>query len=106
MKTKNTKAKSTYGTGSIYYVESRQRYAGAVTLDINGTKKRKTVYGKTKSEVRSKMLELQVQAKAGNLIEKDCTTIYQLADKMIEEQLALNEIKQSSYDARLKRSKS
>lgn len=99
MRPKSTK--SNYGNGSIFFVESRQRYAGSVFLDINGNKKRKTVYGKTKSKVRHKLLELQIQAQAGELIENDCTTIYQLANKIIDEQLALNEIKQNSYDRKV-----
>ena len=99
MKSKNTN--NNYGNGSIFYVESRQRYAGSVILNINGNKKRKTVYGKTKREVRNKLLELQIQAQSGELMEKDCTTIYQLANAIIDEQLALNEIKQNSYDRKV-----
>ena len=37
-------------------------------------------------------------AKAGLFDEVDNTTIYELAEKLIEEQFALNEIKQTSYD--------
>lgn len=46
------------------------------------------------------MLELRIQAKAGNLdkVKKDKTTIYELCDKIIEEQFSLNEIRQSSYE--------
>lgn len=101
MKSNNTQSKTTHGSGSIYFVESRQRYAGAVILTINGKKKRKTVYGKTKSEVRDKILDLQIKAKTGQIIEKDSTTFYQLANNIIGEQLALNEIKQSSYERKV-----
>ena len=101
--TKSTKPKSKckkldYGDGSIYYVESRKCYAGQITLDISGKKKRKTAYGKTERIVKNKLLEYRIQAKAGLFDEVDNTTIYELAEKLIEEQFALNEIKQTSYD--------
>lgn len=95
------KVKLDYGEGSIYYVKSRNRYAGQANIEIYGKIERRTVYGKTDREVRSKLIELQIQAKAGNLEPKkkpQIVTIYSLAEKMIEDQLALNEIRQSSYD--------
>lgn len=103
MKAKDTsiKKKLPYGDGSIYYVKSRQRYAGQAFLIIDGEKTRRTVYGKTERDVKNKIKELQIQALAGNLHKKKRQkplTIYDLADKMIEEQLALNEIRQSSYE--------
>ncbi len=103
IKTKSTKSKSkskklNFGDGSIYYVESRNCYAGQITLEINGEKKRKTVYGKTQKIVKDKLLEYRIQEKAGSFVEKDRTTIFQLGERMIDEQFALNEIRQSSYD--------
>ena len=44
------------------------------------------------------MFEYRIQAKAGFFDEPDNTTVYELAEKMIEEQFSLNEIKQTSYD--------
>ena len=101
--TKSTKSKSKckkldYGDGSIYYVESRKCYAGQITLDISGKKKRKTAYGKTERIVKNKLLEYRIQTKAGLFDEVDNTAIYEIAEKMIEEQFAPNEIKQTSYD--------
>ena len=99
--TKNKRMKLPHGDGSIYFIESRNRYAGQVTLTIDGDKLRKTVYGKTEKEVKDKIRELHIQAQAGNLHnpkKPKPMTIYDLADKMIEEQLMLNEIRQSSYD--------
>nr|WP_316616977.1 site-specific integrase [uncultured Ruminococcus sp.] len=100
-KDKKPKLKLDYGEGSIYYVKSRNRYAGQVNLMIEGQSERRTVYGKTERDVKNKLLELQVQAKAGTLEPKkkpQIVTIYDLAEKMIEAQLALNQIRQSSYD--------
>ena len=89
---KDTKKKQTYGNGSIYFVESRHRFAGQVYLTIDGEKERRTVYGKTKKIVKDKMRELQIQALAGNLEKRnrnkvEIKTIHQLAEKMIEEQV-------------------
>ncbi len=98
---KRKKIKLEHGNGSIYFVESRNRYAGQVTLLINNKKVRKTAYGKTDREVKNKLRELQIQALAGNLDTEDkekAITVYELAEKLIDEQLALNEIRQSSYD--------
>ena len=98
------KVKLDYGEGSIYYVKSRNRYAGQVNLIIEGQPERRTVYGKTEREVKNKLIELQVQAKAGNLEPKkkpQIVTIYDFAEKMIGDQLALNEIRQSSYDRKM-----
>lgn len=103
--TKNKKRKKlSYGDGSIYYIESRNRYSGQIYLMIDGNRVRKTVYGKTERETRNKLRELQIQAMAGNLNsanEPVIPTIYDYAEKMMDEQLALNEIRQSSYDRKM-----
>ena len=102
--TKKVKKKLQYGNGSIYFVEKRNRFAGQITLLIDGEKVRKTVYGKTEKIVKDKLRELQIQALAGNLHnEKKPTipTIYDYAEKMMDEQLSLNEIRQSSYDRKM-----
>ena len=107
IKTKDSKSKKItlpYGDGSIYFVEKRNRYAGQIQLLIDDERVRKTVYGKTEREVRNKLKELQIQALAGNLhIDKKpkIPTIFQYAEKMMDEQLALNEIRQSSYDRKM-----
>ena len=107
IKTKTTKSKKItlpYGDGSIYFVEKRKRYAGQINLKIGDERLRKTVYGKTEREVRNKLKELQIQALAGNLHndkKPKIPTIFQYAEKMMDEQLALNEIRQSSYDRKM-----
>ena len=93
-----------YGDGSIYFVEKRNRYAGQINLTIDGKRVRKTVYGKTERETRNKLKELQIQALAGNLHSSNkpsIPTIYDYAEKMMDEQLSLNEIRQSSYDRKM-----
>lgn len=107
IKTKDTKSKKItlpYGDGSIYFVEKRNRYAGQIQLLIDDERVRKTVYGKTEREVRNKLKELQIQALAGNLHndkKPKIPTIHEYAEKMMDEQLALNDIRQSSYDRKM-----
>ena len=107
MKTKDKKSKKIalpYGDGSIYFVEKRNRYAGQIQLLIDGARIRKTVYGKTEREARNKLKELQIQALAGNLHNNKkpkISTIQEYSEKMMDEQLALNDIRQSSYDRKM-----
>lgn len=107
IKTKDTKSKKItlpYGEGSIYFAPKRNRYVGQIQLLIDGERVRKTVYGKTEREVRNKLKEHQIQALAGNLHndkKPKIPTIFQYAEKMMDEQLALNEIRQSSYDRKM-----
>lgn len=101
MKQKSNKRRPK-GTGSIYYLESRKRYAGQITVDAgNGKQKTKTVYGRTKTEVSDRLKEIERKSLCGEYIEKENTEFYAYAEKMIEEQLALNEIRQSSYDRKM-----
>ena len=79
--TKNKKRRPK-GTGSIYYVASRKRYAGQTQVDLGGGKtKTKTVYGKTKTEVADKLKELERQSIRGEYIEKDKTDANDLISK-------------------------
>ena len=72
---------------------------GQVIIDIGNDKtKKKTVSGRTKTEVSDRMKEVEYKSIKGEYIEKDKSTIYDIADKMIEEQLSLNEIRQSTYE--------
>ena len=80
--TKNKKRRPK-GTGSIYYVASRKRYAGQTQVDLGGGKtKTKTVYGKTKTEVADKLKELERQSIRGEYIEKDKTVFYDFAEML------------------------
>ena len=104
--TNNKKIRLPYGEGSIYYVDSRERYAGQITLIVDGEKIRKTVYGKSEKVVKDKLRELSIQAKAGNLHlpeskQKKPVKFYDYAERMIDNQLALNEIRQSTYDRKM-----
>ena len=98
-KLQKTKKRRPRGTGTIYYDKKRKRYMGQVIIDIGNDKtKKKTVSGRTKTEVSDRMKEVEYKSIKGEYIEKDKSTIYEFADNLIEEQLSLNEIRQSTYD--------
>ena len=98
-KLQKTNKRRPRGTGTIYYDKKRKRYMGQVIIDIGNDKtKKKTVSGRTKTEVSDRMKEVEYKSIKGEYIEKDKSTIYEFADNLIEEQLSLNEIRQSTYD--------
>lgn len=101
-KSQKNKKRRPRGTGSIYYDAKRKRYIGEILVDLgNGKTKRKTASGKTKTEVSDKIREIEYLSIKGEYIEKDSTKFYDYAEKMIEEQLELNEISESTYDRKL-----
>lgn len=94
-----TKAKRANGEGSIS--KYRNGYRGQITIegqyDENGKAIRKTVYGKTKTEVREKMLQVQYDIKTGIFLDKSEITIYQLGKQMIDDDLNLGNIQEVTY---------
>ncbi|MDO4893627.1 MAG: phage integrase SAM-like domain-containing protein, partial [Eubacteriales bacterium] len=101
-KIQKTKKRRPRGTGTIYYDKGRKRYVGETYVDCgNGNVKRKRVSGKTKTEVSDKIREIECKSIKGEYIEKNSTNFYDYAVKMIDEQLELNEISESTYDRKL-----
>ena len=103
--TKTQKKRRPRGTGSIYYDSSRKRYMGQVDVNIgNGKTKKKTVTGRTKTEVSDKIKDMQMRSQAGEFIDiekPEVPTVQEYAEQMFDEQLALNEIRQSSHDRKM-----
>lgn len=57
-----------HGEGSIYQRSSDNNWVGTVDLGwVDGKRKRKVVYGKTRAEVRDRMAEVQRQLHSGTL---------------------------------------
>jgi integrase len=56
-----------HGEDSIYWDASKKRFVGAVSLGLapNGQRRRPKVFGKTKTEVRSKLRELRKELETG-----------------------------------------
>ena len=87
------------GDGSIYYSESRKRWIGQVTTgrDAAGKLKRRTVYGKTKTEVKEKVDALKNEVRTQTYIAPDRITVYQLLEALIEEDKELNIVNDAAY---------
>lgn len=95
---KVSKKKNIYGRGTVYYDNTHSCFCGQISIDLGHKKVRKTVYGKSEKEVIKKLDKLRIESAAGLYIKKNNITLFQLANQLIEEQLALNQIKASSYN--------
>ncbi len=87
------------GDGSVYFDNKRGLYVGQITLgfDEKGKRKRKTVYGKTKTEVRNKLKNIDMQIFTGTFTDEKDVTIYHLAKQMLDDSLNQNEFKETTY---------
>lgn len=87
------------GDGAIYFDEKRGLYVGQIGLgyDDKGKRKRKTVYGSTKADVKAKLKNIEFQIYTGTFVDKSDITIYHLAKQILEDKLNLNIIKESTY---------
>ena len=87
------------GDGAIYFDEKRGLYVGQIGLgyDERGKRKRKTVYGNTKAEVKLKLKNIEFQIYTGTFVDKSDITIYHLAKQILDDKLNANEIKEASY---------
>ncbi len=87
------------GDGAIYFDEKRGLYVGQINLgyDENGKRKRKTIYGKTKAEVKEKLKNVEYQIFTGTFVDKSQITIYHLAKQLLDDKLNQNEIKEPTY---------
>ncbi|MCH5192062.1 MAG: site-specific integrase [Oscillospiraceae bacterium] len=87
------------GEGTIYFSESKNRWVGQATLGFqeDGKPFRVTRYGKSQKEVRDKLKQAEYKYQTGTLLEKSKISIYDIIKVMLDEKLALNEIKESTY---------
>ena len=97
--TKDKKAKRNYGNGTIYPKSNGRGYIGEIYLEIDGERKRKRVSAKTKTDVRIKLRELQLNAEAGLLDtkpEEKGVVFYDFAIDFIERRAKLKGIEETS----------
>lgn len=87
-------------SGSIYYQEQYKRWRGQIYLpkEPGKPRKKKVVYGKSKREVKEKLSVINAQLLSKTYIDYNNMTIFQMGDKILENQLLINEIGQSTYD--------
>lgn len=74
-------------------------WAGQISVgyDENGKRKRKTVYGKTKTEVQQKLKQIEYDIKSGTFVDKSGITIYHLGKQLLDDDYNLNHIKEVTY---------
>lgn len=92
-------AKRGNGEGSIFYSEKLGRWVGQFTAGRkdNGKLNRKSVYGKTRKEVKEKVTKALAEIQNQTFIEKDDITINEIVNKIIEDKFKANKIKEVTY---------
>ena len=92
-------SKRANGDGAIYFSEKRKKWVGQITLgyDEKGGRKRKTVYGSTKTEVKQKLKQIEIGVYTGDFVDKSNITIYQLAKQILDDDYNANLIKENTY---------
>lgn len=92
-------SKREYGTGSVYYIESRKKWAAQykVGINANGKPKKKTLFGKTKKEVKDKLKKLQAEVVTGAYSEPSKMTVTDIARSINDNKKALNVVSDTTY---------
>ena len=87
------------GEGSIYYNKSRKLWIGQYTTGLkdNGTLKRHSVSGSTRKEVAIRLVEAQNSVNNKSFVDNSKITLYEILNQIVEEDLALNKIKEVTY---------
>ncbi len=87
------------GEGTIYYSESLKRWVGQFVQyrKSDGSLKRKSLYGKTRKEVRDKMTIAMAEVQTNSYIENSNVSLVEIMEERLENQLALNQIIESTY---------
>ena len=67
----------------------------------NGKRKRKTISGKTRQEVKSKLEKVITELNTNTYVDKSKVTFYQLAKEFIDYGYEMNKLKASSYNRKL-----
>ena len=92
-------SKRANGEGTIFFDESKGKYKGQIIIGYydNGSPKRKSVFGKNKTEVKQKLKQIELQIMTDEYVDETTVTIKQLAMQILDDKLNDNEIKYSSY---------
>lgn len=87
------------GEGTIYYSEKLNRWVGQVVVGrkADGKLNRKTLYGKTRKEVKDKIVDLQAKVQNNTFIDKSSITIGELGLEIIENKHNANIISDNTY---------
>jgi len=92
-------AKNTYGNGTIYYSKPKEKWVGQIKvgIKIDGKINRRTVYGKTKKEVKEKIKRIQAEVITGVYKQPSELTIPDLANSINDNKKALNQISDTAH---------
>lgn len=92
-------SKRANGDGAIYFSDKKGKWVGQITLgyDEYGNRKRKTVYGLTKTEVKQKLKQIEIGIYTGEFVDKSNITIYHLAKQILDDDFNANLIKENTY---------
>ena len=87
------------GEGTIYFSEKLNKWVGQFTVGrkADGKLNRKSVYGKTRKEVKEKMTKALAEVQTNTYIDKTDITVYQLAKEIVEDKKDSNSISENTY---------
>lgn len=86
-------AKRGNGEGSIYYSEKLKRWVGQYTYNT----KRKSVYGKTRREIKDKLNKALVNIIDNKYVDKSHYTLLDIINMNIEQEFNTNKISETTY---------
>lgn len=91
------------GEGTIYYSESIKKWIGQFTngTKANGKINRKSVYGKTRKEVKDKLSKELFRVNENRYIDRSKVTLIEIIKKYVEDQYKANKIADRSYIRKL-----
>lgn len=92
-------SKKANGEHSLYFDKEKNQYRGQIVIgrDERGKLRRKSVYGKTKKEVREKLNQIEFGIQTGTFVDKSAITFYQLVKQILDDERNLNYIKTPTY---------
>lgn len=92
--------KEEIGEGTIYFSEKLNKWVGQFVTGrkVDGSIKRKSVYGNTRKEVKEKMTKALSEVQSKSFIEKTDITVYQLGKEILDLKFGSNIIKGTSYN--------
>lgn len=95
------------GEGTIFKREINGKtmwvteYTIAMYDTKTGKRKRKTIYGKTRQEVKNKLEKIITELNTDTYVDKSKVTFYSIAKEFIDNGYKMNKLKESSYSRKL-----
>ena len=102
-----TSKKRGNGEGTIFKREINGKtlwvteYTIAMCDEKTGKRKRKTIYGKTRQEVKTKLEKVITELNTDTYVDKSKITFYTIAKEFIDAGYKMNKLKESSYSRKL-----